>query len=96
MTKTIYIAKYSVGNYDDYGVVDVFVSTDKNKVTKWVTKFNRLLKEYRKFYTKFEVENGDEIWGLPWIKDGYLDDYFDRWNRLRNTNEAFYDMIEIR
>jgi len=93
----IYRANYRGGDWDDFFNCTVFVSLDKEKVINWVDKFNRILKQYREFYSKFEqVEEAqmgcsNEIW----IKDEYLD-YFRRWKRLRDIECAYLDEIQLR
>lgn len=88
----IYIAYYNVVGYDDYGHINVFASTNKSKVTKWCTKFNKILKKWKGYYSQFEVNRC----GIKWIDEQYLDKYFDRWNFLRNINKASYIEINLR
>ncbi|GAG31669.1 unnamed protein product, partial [marine sediment metagenome] len=61
-----YIVKYSGGTYDDYYEHNVFVSVNKSKATKYVTKFNNILKKWKDYYAQFEYKKGHSI---AWIKD---------------------------
>jgi hypothetical protein len=94
---TIYLAKYSKGDWDDYHTITVFVSADKKKIENWVEKFNSIVEKWKKYYFQFEedlVPNCDEC--RKWIKDEYIDQYFDRWIAFRDINEAFLEEIELR
>ena len=88
----MYIVKYSSGSWDDYGETNIFISSTKDKATKYVSKFNRILKKYKKYYSKFE-EYED---GMIWIKDKYIKKYFTRWYKIRNINKCWYEEIEVR
>ena len=89
MKNKIYIAKYSTGRYEDYTEHIVFASTNKSKVTKWCTKFNKMIKKWSDYYKKYEGDFGG-------IKDEYITKHFGRWNWLRNINEAYFEETEIR
>jgi len=88
----LYIVKYSSGEYYDYIEKDIFVTTSKSKATRYVTKFNRLLKKWGKYYEKFENKLGS----INWFDESYPTKYYDRWYSLRNTNSCFWEEIEIR
>lgn len=92
MVNKMYIAKYSTGEWDNYYETTVFASTDKRLVTKWVTKFNRIHKEYLKMYEPYLTSEH----GLPWIADEYIDKYADKWYDLKRINKAFWEEIELR
>lgn len=92
MVKKMYIAKYSRGDWDDYYQFPVFVSADKRKVTNWVTKFNRIHKEYLKMYEPYLSREHS----FPWIADEYSEKYGDKWYRLKKINKAFWEEIELR
>ena len=89
MKNKIYIAKYSKGRYEDETEYIVFASTNKSKVTKWCTKFNKMIKKWSDYYKKYEYSFG-------WIKDEYITKHFERWNLLRKINEAYFEETEIR
>ena len=89
MKNKIYIAKYSTGKYEDFTEHIVFASTNKSKVTKWCTKFNKMIKKWSDYYKKYEDSFG-------WIKGEYVTKHFERWNKLRRINRAYYEEIEIR
>lgn len=92
MKNKIYIAKYSTGEYEGYTEYIVFASTNKSKVTKWCTKFNKILKKWNEYYDVY----CEDVFGVKWIKDEYSIKYFQRWYKLHNTNKAYYEETEIR
>ena len=92
MNKEYYLCYYSVGEYDDYREVNVFITNDLKKSKLWVRKFNNLIKKWKSHYSQYE-----EIkCGFPWIKDEYTEQYYDRWSSLRDINNANYNIIEFR
>lgn len=91
-TDIIYLCGYTGGDYDDYYRATVFATKSKSKATKWKQKFNRILKKWKKYYSQYEGNN----YNFPWIKDEYLEQYYDRWNSLRGINNAFVEEIELR
>lgn len=89
--KTIYLAGYSYAEFydeqDEY--IYVFVSEDKEKVERWVEKFNTILHRWRAYYE----ERTDRLdWGLR----KNAETLHSRLNRTRQTGEAFIDEIELR
>lgn len=80
----MYIVSYTQGEWDDYAVMDVFVTQDENKARAWVDKANRILEYYKvwyienKFSYSINVETPKRFWCLDKI------------------NTAFYTTIEIR
>ena len=88
----MYIVRYSGGSYDDWYEANVFVTDKKATATKYVTKFNKLLKKWKKHYKQYE---GKEF-GVDWIKDEYVEQHFNRWDSLRNINECYWNEIELR
>ena len=89
MKNKIYIAKYSKGRYEDKTEYIVFASTNKSKVTKWCTKFNKMLKKWSDYYEKYEDE-------LGWIEKEHIEKHYKRWSWLRELNNAYYEETEIR
>jgi len=90
--KKMYIVRYCGGSYDDCYEANVFVTNKKATATKYVTKFNKVLKKWKEHYKQYE---GKEF-GMVWIKDEYLEQHFDRWNSLRNINKCYWNEIELR
>lgn len=90
--KKMYIVRYCGGGYDDWYETNVFVTDKKAKATKYVTKFNKLLKKWKEHYKHYE----DKEFGMDWIKDEYVQQHFDRWNSLRNINKCYWNEIELR
>ena len=60
----MFIVKYYGGEYDSHYTKDIFVTNNKRTATKYVTKFNKLLKKWKKHYEQYT-----EKWcGVPVIK----------------------------
>ena len=87
-----YLVYYSIGSYEDYKEIQVFTTFDKKKATKWVSKFNRILKQWKENVSVY----ADKDTYMKWIKPQFVDDHFDRWNRIIETNTATYEIIEHR
>jgi hypothetical protein len=92
MKNKIFVVIYSTGNYEDYHTVMIFATTKKSTATKYVTKFNNILKKWKKYYSQFE----DNKMGFNWIKEEYIEQHSDRWNALRNINKCFWEEVEVR
>jgi len=88
----IYLVKYCGGSHDDYYTVTIFATTKKSTATKYVTKFNRILKKWNKYYSQFESNE----FGFPWIKKEHVEEHFDRWNSLKRITNCYYEEIEVR
>lgn len=91
-TDKIYLVKYCGGSYDDYYTCVVFATTKQSVAKKYVAKFNRILKKWKKYYRQFE---GKEM-GFNWIKQEHVEKHFDRWNAINNISEAYYEEIPVR
>lgn len=93
----IYLVKYSGGSYDDYYNAIIFATKDKKTATKYVTKFNRILKKWKAYYSQFE----DNRYGWRWIKDEYVQDdsndyIYQRWSSLRRITNCYYEEVSVR
>ena len=88
----MYIVRYYGGSYDDWYTNNVFVTDKKSKATKYVTKFNKMLSKWKEHYKQYE----DVEFGSAWIKDEYVELYFDRWNSLQNITKSYIDEIDFR
>jgi hypothetical protein len=88
----LYIVRYTKGQYDSFEKIDIFVTANKRKATKYVTKFNRILKKWKKHYSQYAESDGV----IDWIKDEYLEKHYKRWYSLRGINECYWQEIEIR
>jgi hypothetical protein len=89
----IYIVKYSLGTYDDYREEIIFATIKKTIATKYVTRFNKVLKQLEEDNKRFEKV---ESYGLSWIKDKYAKNFYRRWSTVREINKAFWEESEIR
>lgn len=88
----MYIVRYYGGSYDDFYEANVFVTDKKSTATKYVTKFNKMLKKWKDYYKQFET---DDL-GITWIADEHADKHFMRWNSLQNVTKCYLDEIECR
>ena len=89
----IYLVKYCGGGHDNYYETIVFATNKKSTATKYVTKFNKILKKWKKHYKQYETK----IDGLfSWIADEHIEKHFLRWNALRNIGKCYWIEIEIR
>jgi hypothetical protein len=46
----MYIVKYSAGSYDDYSENVIFVTKSKVKASRYILKFNNILKKWKDYY----------------------------------------------
>lgn len=88
----IYIVKYSAGQYDSYDEVTIFATTKKSIATKYVTKFNRLLKKMKEYYSQFETNE----MGIIWIKEEHAERHFERWYQMNRINRCYHEEISLR
>ena len=87
-----YTVGYSVGSYDDYREVTVFITLDKKKATRWCTKFNKMMKKWKLYYDQYTKDVG-----LKWYDaDKYGYKFYARWHELYKLNSASYNEYEIR
>jgi len=92
MNKQLYIVKYTTGSNDSYDEINIFVTHSKSKATKYVTKFNKMVKKWRDYYQQFEDNNCEN----KWIKDEFTNQHFNRWYMLREINKCSYEEIGLR
>lgn len=89
ITDKLYIVKYSKGSYTE---INLFVTNKKSTATKYVTKFNKLLKKLELDFKKFE----DTKLGMSWIADKYVEKHYRKWSKVREINRSWWEEIEIR
>ena len=92
MKNKMYLVRYCGGSYEDYYSAVIFATSKKSTATKYVSKFNRILKKWKKHYSQFEC---DEM-GFKWIKEEHIEQHFNRWNSLRDVTRCYYEEIEVR
>lgn len=90
----IYLACYSTGQYEDSETHIVFASNVKSRVTKWVSKFNKMHKRWKAHYDQYCDDRHGDLVGR-WIMEEHYDKSY-RWHMLRNINRAYCDEIELR
>lgn len=90
--EVIYIVKYCGGSYEDYYNTIIFATRKKTTATKYVTKFNRILKKWKDYYKQFE---NNEM-GMVWINKDFANNHFDRWYSLQNITRCYYEEIKVR
>jgi hypothetical protein len=88
--KYFYIVKYRGGEYEDFYTKDIFITSDFEKVKKYVKKFNSILKKWKEYYSKYEDKS------LGWADSSAPYHIFEAWYRLRMIDECYYEEIEIR
>jgi hypothetical protein len=88
----IYLVKYCGGSFDDYYNAVVFATFKKSKAIKYCTKFNRILKKWKDYYSQYE----DDDDGFKWIKDEFINQYYDRWYSLKKYTKCYYEEITVR
>lgn len=88
----IYIVYYTTGSYDDYQENVIFATKVKSKATKYVTKFNKILKKWKTYYSQFE----EDRYGMKWIKKEHIDKYFDKWYKVRDIGRCSYYEVKLR
>jgi hypothetical protein len=89
--KPIYIVKYRFYYCDEESEVNIFVTRNKSKASKYSKRFNSILKKWKGYYSQFEMIKG----GMIWIADEHMDK-FDRWERLRSFDRCWVEQIEER
>lgn len=92
MKNEIYIIKYCGGDYEDYYEKIIFATTHKTKAISYVRRFNKILKKWKNYYSQFEIKDC----GMTWIKEEYIDQYFQRWYSLREIDKCFFESVELR
>ena len=90
----IYLACYSTGDYDDFEIHIVFASNVKSRVTKWVSKFNKMHNRWKAHYDQYCDDRYGDVLGR-WIAEEHYDKSY-RWHMLQNINKAYCDEIELR
>lgn len=87
--KEMYLVGYTTGEYDDYCVVNVFVTDEESIAEKWVEKFNNKLNIWKPFYEK----TYNSLISLNDYREHYV---FERYYVVCEINTAFYKKIEYR
>jgi hypothetical protein len=83
----MFIVKYSYGDWDDFSRIPIFVTDSETTAKHYVKRFNAILNKWKAYWKQFQNEDG-------WYENSIPK--FDRWLQITNTNEAYYDKIEIR
>lgn len=90
--KHIYLVKYYGGDWDSYYETIIFATEVKSRATKYVSKFNRILKKWKQYYSQFEEERN----GIVWIKEEHIAQHFDRWISLQNISKCYCHEVKLR
>jgi len=90
--KPMYLVQYSTGIDENHVAHIVFVTDNKSKATKYVIKFNSMLKRWSKHYSQFE----EKLMNTMWIKSEFEDKHYKRWVSLRNTNRCHWFRVDFR
>jgi hypothetical protein len=83
----MYLVYYSSGSYDTAYEHNVFVTENEEVAIAYITKFNRILQNLKKYYH----QNIEE---LMWDENEKYD--WMRWMRIMETHRATYQTIEKR
>lgn len=83
----MFIVKYSYGDWDDFSRINIFVTDSEKTAKEYVERFNAILNKWKAYWKQFENSDG-------WFEDS--SDKFNRWLQITDTNEAYYDKIEMR
>ena len=89
--KQIYLVRYYGGSYESYKEVDIFATFEKTTATKYVTRFNKMLKKWKDHYKQYE----DNISGIPYIRSEHMK-YYNRWCSLHDITRCYWVAVEIR
>ena len=92
MKNEIFLVRCSYGSYDDYLEKVIFVTENKSKAVKYVRKYNAILKKWKEYYSQYE----EPLYTYKWIKKEFVNQYFDRWNKLQRLNKCSFEKIEVR
>jgi len=85
----MYIVQYSTGDYDDFIVHNIFVTEKKETATKYVSKFNRIFKKWKKYYWSLKIDG----------QGHFFDEHphlFNRWCTVTEINKCFWSEIQSR
>jgi hypothetical protein len=88
----IYLVSYCGGSYEDSWNTVIFATHNKSTATKYVTKFNRILKKWKDYYDQFAATTR----GFRWIKAEHVERHFKRWYYLNGISNCYYEEIDIR
>ena len=91
ISDSIYIVSYKTGYYEDRKIITVFATTKKSTATKYVTKFNKLVKKWYNYYKQFTHMK----WGFPCIMEEYPQ-YYRRWNQLSDISYCYWEEVKLR
>jgi hypothetical protein len=90
--KKIYLAKYSMGHYDDYREINVFASHDKDLVEKWIEKFNSKLEVWKNYFSQFSNQ-----YSIYCLDEKYYNKINgERFDAIVECNRAFIEELEIK
>ena len=90
---TVYLVGYSTGQYDDFYIINIFITENEEVAKKWVEKFNKIHSVWKKYFKeRFEDAEG------YWIDTEKEEDYqhWDRYYQITEINGAFYKPIKFR
>lgn len=96
----VFLVKWCSGATYNFYYENIFVTTDEQKAQSYVERFNNLLSEYRKFYSRYEEDHElfsreEGFFGRK-LKDEFIDRYFDRWCLLKRISFCTYEPVELR
>ena len=88
----MYLVLYTSGSYDDYEEHIIFASANKSTATKYVTKFNNILKKWKEHFSQYNNKTGR----ITWIKDDAPKHVKVRSYKIHEINNCYWKEIKIK
>ncbi len=83
----MFIVYYTKGTYEDYTKVIVFVTTDRNKASKWVLKFNKMVDKWSKIYLEKRYCE---------LASNFVDSTMENIFYFSEIGTAYFEPVEVR
>jgi len=85
--RTIYV----IFTNTEWGISPLKAFKNKSDATRYCAKYNRILKKYKEYYKKYEV---NKLGLLDWIDDKYIGmGVYDKWYSVKNTYNCSYEQV---
>lgn len=69
----IFVVRYSWGQYDYAGDVDIFATTNEQKAIAYTKKFNSILNKWQNYFMEEDQINNDRYYDIMDINSCYYD-----------------------
>lgn len=87
----MYIISYYTEDVEGIYHEKIFATKSKETATKYVSKFNAILKKWKEFYSSFE----EDYHGMRFLAERYSD-YYSRYILMKRILECRWEEIETR